>query len=187
MQAPHQRCRDAHVSRRRWLARPSQKLVNMKKPATLIGSVVLAGIVGTLLFLRPRPTAHELLPEPASLPPAARQVIKSKMGRHDTQMRRLVSSVIVLDEDGVARVAGEIFDEPALARPVAGDELNGMLPERFFVLQDDLKSRARALVIATQQHNRVALADEFAALTKSCVACHDTYLNESGAAAAPSR
>ena len=155
----------------------------MKKPVTVIGSVVIAGIVGTLLFLRPRPTAHESLPEPRSLPPAARQVLKSKMGRHDSQMRRLVSAVIVLDDDAVARVAGEIFDEPALARPVAGDELNGMLPERFFVLQDDLRSRARALVIATQQRNRVAVADEFAALTRSCVACHDTYLNESGAAA----
>jgi hypothetical protein len=159
----------------------------MKKPVTLIGSVVLAGMVGTLLFLRPRPTAHESLPEPRSLPPAARQVLKSKMGRHDTQMRRLVSAVIVLDDDAVARVAGEIFDEPALARPLAGDELNGMLPQRFFVLQDDLRARARALVIATQQHNRAVVADEFAALTKSCVTCHDAYLNESGAAAGASR
>jgi hypothetical protein len=160
----------------------------MKRPAAVIGSVVVAGIVGTLLFLRPRPTAdHDSLPEPASLPPAARQVLRSKMGRHDTQMRRLVSAVIVLDDDAVARVAGEIFDEPALARPVAGDELDGMLPERFFVLQDDLRSRARALVIATQQRNRAALADEFAALTKSCVTCHDTYLSGSGAAAGASR
>jgi hypothetical protein len=160
----------------------------MKRRATLIGSIALAAVVGLLLFLRPRPTAHhDVLPEPLSLPPAARQVLKSKMGRHDTQMRRLVSSVIVLDDDAVARVAGEIFDEPALARPVAGDELNGMLPERFFVLQDDLRSRARALVIATQRHDRVALADELAALTRSCVTCHDAYLNESGAAAGPSR
>jgi hypothetical protein len=153
----------------------------MKTRTTLIGSVVLAGLVGVLLFLRPRPTAHESLPEPASLSPVARQVLKAKMGRHDTQMRRLVSSVILRDDDAVARVAGEIFDEPALARPVAGDELNGLLPERFFVLQDDLRTRARALVIATQQRNRTVVADEFAALTRSCVACHDVYLNESGA------
>jgi hypothetical protein len=159
----------------------------MRKPVTVIGSVVLAGIVGTLLFLRPRPTAQEALPQPASLPPAARQVLKTKMGRHDTQMRRLVSSVILLDDDAVARVAGEIFDEPALARPIAGDELNGLLPDRFFVLQDDLRSRARALVIATQQRNRALVADELAALTRSCVACHDAYLNESGAAAGASR
>jgi hypothetical protein len=163
---------------------PLAKPVGMKNRATLIGSVVLAGTVGLLLFLRPRPTAHESLPEPASLPPAARQVIKSKMGRHDTQMRQLVSSVIVLDDNAVARIAGEIFDEPALARPVAGDELNGLLPERFFVLQDDLRSRARALVIATQQRDRAKLADEFAALTKSCVSCHDVYLNAPGGAGA---
>ena len=160
----------------------------MKKPATLIGSVVVAGVVATLLFLRPRPTAHESpLPQPASLPPAARQVLKAKMGRHDTQMRRLLAAVIVFDDDVVARVAGEMFDEPALARPVTGDELNGLLPERFFVLQDDLRSRARALVIATQQRNRAVVADEFAALTRSCVSCHDVYLNATGPAAGAPR
>ena len=71
------------------------------------------------------------------------------MARHDVQMRALVSRVVMLDDDGVARAAGEIFDEPALARPVAGDELNGLLPDRFFVLQDELKARSRRLVAAS--------------------------------------
>ena len=98
------------------------------------------------------------------------------MGRHDLQMQALVSRVIMLDTDGVARTAGEIFDEPALARPLAGDELNGLLPERFFVLQDKLRARARRLVTASLNNDRAALADEFAALAKSCVACHQVYL-----------
>ena len=107
---------------------------------------------------------------------AARQVMKSKMGRHDIQMQALVSRVVLLDDDGVARVAGEIFDEPALARPLAGDELNGLIPERFFVLQDELRARARRLVVASGKHDHEALADEFAGLAKGCVTCHQTFV-----------
>ena len=57
----------------------------------------------------------------------------------------------------IARVAGEIFDEPPLLRPGPGDPLHGLV------------------------------GDELGTLTKSCVACHDVYLNESGAAAGASR
>ena len=105
------------------------------------------------------------------------------MARHQDQMRTLVSRVVMLDDDGIARAAGEIFDEPALARPVAGDELNGLLPERFFVLQDELKAGSRRLVAASLSKNHVAMADEFAALAKSCVNCHEVYLH--GDAPAP--
>ena len=79
------------------------------------------------------------------------------MARHDVQMRALLSRVVLLDDDGVARTAGEIFDEPALARPIGGDELNGLLPESFFVLQDELKARARRLVIASQSGTTLRL------------------------------
>jgi cytochrome c' len=109
------------------------------------------------------------------------------MGRHDSQMKALMSRVVLLDDAGVARAAGAIFDEPSLARPVADDELNGFLPERFFVLQDELRKRARELVIASSRHDRAAVADEFAALSKTCVTCHDVYLRGANVAASTIR
>jgi len=148
----------------------------MRKTATIVGSVALAALVGTALLLRPRSLGREHLPEPSSIPAPARQAIKAKMGRHDVQMQALVSRLILLDADGVARVAGEIFDEPSLARPIGGDELNGLLPERFFVLQDELRARARRLVTASANKDRRSMAEEFGALAKSCVDCHATYL-----------
>jgi hypothetical protein len=161
------------------VARVSQKRKGVRKSTTLIGSsVVLATVVGLGLFLRPRPVARETLPVSATIPEAARQVVRTKMQRHDSQMRALISRVVLLDDDGVARVAGEVFDEPALARPVAGDELNGLLPEPFFVLQDELKARARRLVIASQRRDHAAVADEFGGLAKSCVTCHQVFLLE---------
>jgi hypothetical protein len=87
--------------------------------------------------------------------------------------------VAVLDYDGVARSAGEIFDEPTLARPVTGDELNGLLPERFFELQDALRSQARKVVDAAARRDSAQLASGFGELTKTCITCHDVYLRGS--------
>jgi hypothetical protein len=147
------------------------------KSLTIGGSLVLAVAVGLALLLRPKPIAHDELPASASMPPAVRQVVRSKMGRHEAQMQALVSRVVMLDDDGIARTAGEIFDEPALARPLAGDELNGLIPERFFALQDELRARARRLVAASGRHDRDAVAEEFAALAKSCVGCHQVFVH----------
>jgi hypothetical protein len=158
------------------VAQLSQNPSNVTKTVTIAGSAILATAIGLGLFLRPKPTAREELAAPVSLPPIARQALKTKMARHQIQMRTLVSHIVMLDDDGVARAAGEIFDEPSLARPVAGDELNGLLPERFFALQDELKARSRRVVVASLARNHAAMADEFAALAKSCVDCHDVYL-----------
>jgi hypothetical protein len=152
----------------------------MTKSLAASGSLVLAAIVGAAILLRPKPVAHDELPASTALPPAARQVVRSRMGRHEAQMKALVSRVVLLDSDGVARVGGEIFDEPTIARPIAGDELNGLIPERFFVLQDELRARARQLVIASQKHDSDAIATEFAALARSCVGCHQVFVHGDG-------
>jgi hypothetical protein len=146
------------------------------KSTVLVGSVVLAGFVGAAIFLRPTSSAKEELARPVAIPEAMLSVIRTKMGRHDLQMKALVERVVLLDDDGVARAAGAIFDEPSLARPITGDELNGVLPERFFVLQDELRRRARLLVAASGRHDRTAVANEFAELSKTCLACHEVYL-----------
>jgi len=158
------------------VAQLSQDHSNVTKTVTIAGSAILATAIGLGLFLRPKSTAQEQLAASASLPPIARQVLRTKMARHELQMRTLVSRIVLLDDDGVARAAGEIFDEPSLARPVAGDELNGLLPERFFALQDELKARSRRVVAASLARNHAAMADEFAGLAKSCINCHDVYL-----------
>jgi hypothetical protein len=146
------------------------------KSTAITGSVFLATVVGAAVLLQSRRTAHDELTASPTMPAPARQVVRSKMARHEAQMKALVSRVVLLDDDGVARVAGEIFDEPALARPIGGDELNGMIPERYFALQDDLRARARQLVIASSSHNREAIANEFAAIAKSCVSCHQVFI-----------
>jgi hypothetical protein len=142
-------------------------------------STVLGCAIAIALLLRPSHTI-ERGPElgvPERIPPAMRAVIASKMRRHAEQLPALVSKVVVLDYDGAARAAGQIFDEPEIARPVGGDELNGVLPERFFVLQESLRTGARRIVEAAAQRDGGRLAETFGELTKTCVACHDVYLH----------
>lgn len=151
----------------------------MKSKVVVATSTVVAGAIAIALILRP---SHSIAPTPElgvpeHIPEAARAVIRSRMQRHGEQLGVLVSRVVVLDYDGAARTAGEIYDEPTLARPLTGDELNGVLPERFFVLQDDLRSQARRMVTAAASRDSAQLASDFGALTKSCITCHDLYLH----------
>jgi hypothetical protein len=153
----------------------------VKNKLIIVSSTAVAGAIAVALILRP---SHSIAPGPElavpeRIPPAARAVIRSKMHRHAEQLTGLVMKVAVLDYDGVARGAGEIFDEPTLARPVTGDELNGLLPERFFELQDALRSQARKVVDAAARRDSAQLASGFGDLTKTCVACHDVYLRGS--------
>jgi hypothetical protein len=153
----------------------------MKRPILLGSSTFVAGVIAVLLFLRPTRSISPgpELATPERIPPALASVIRTKMGRHGEQMRSLVSHVVVLDYDRTARVAGEIFDEPALARPIAGDELNGLLPARFFELQDAMRAQARVMVDAAARRNNKAVSDAFGALAKSCIGCHAAYLTGS--------
>ncbi len=149
------------------------------KTRTIVGlSTVLGCAVAVALILRPSHTIHRgpELAVPERIPPAMRAVIASKMRRHAEQLPALVSKVVVLDYDGAARSAGEIFDEPEIARPLSGDDLNGLLPERFFVLQEAMRSGARRIVEAAAQRDSRRLADSFGDLTRTCVSCHDVYL-----------
>ena len=149
-----------------------------KRIAVASGTLLLAGGIAAAIVLRPSPTGRDVLEEPEHIPPAAREILRRRMERHGAEMRELVMRVILIDDDAAARIAGEIYDEPTLARPLGRDELNGMLPDRFFVLQDDLKARSRSLVAALARHDRRVIADDFAALTRGCLACHDAYLHE---------
>jgi hypothetical protein len=153
----------------------------VKNHIVIASSTLVAGAIAVALILRP---SRSIAPGPdlavaQRIPAAARAVIRTKMRRHAQQLPALMASVVALDYDAVARAAGEIFDEPALARPLAGDEINGLLPERFFVLQDALRTEARHVVAAAARRDGGPLADAFGALTRTCVACHDVYVNGS--------
>lgn len=149
---------------------------------TVLLSVVAVGMVAAGVILLPArkiaPEHH--LAEPAHLPSVARGLLKQRMARHGNDMTELMSTVAVLDFEGAAKAARHVAEEATIARPVGSDatELNAQLPERFFQLQDDLKASARTMATAAEAHDANALADSFGRLARTCVSCHQVYLND---------
>ena len=122
------------------------------------------------------PAEHHLAP-PADLSPTVRRLLHERMGRHAKTMSELVQAVIVLDYPQTERLAHEIGEQPRLARPLSQDatELNSSLPDEFFRLDDQLRSRASLLADAARMRNGAELATSFGNLAETCVACHRTY------------
>jgi cytochrome c556 len=124
------------------------------------------------------PAAKKGLETPSYLSPIARQLLKQRMARHGGDTLALVRAVLFLDHETTQRLAAEIAAEPRLTRPIAGgaDDINAALPERFFVLQDELRSRALDLAQAARGPDHEKLAARLGELTQTCVSCHATYL-----------
>jgi hypothetical protein len=126
--------------------------------------------------------APDHLPEPGYLPPNARALLHADMQRHATQMSALASSALLLDFDNVAATARAVASEPRIARPTTHDAtlLNARLPERFFVLQDQLYAQASQLAAAAEARDAAAATSAYGAMAATCMACHASYLTGPG-------
>lgn len=157
----------------------------MKRGRAVVAAMVLAAVSSPAEKPKAVPaaqktpaTAVKKLPAPDYLNELARQLLRKRMARHGHDMTLLVQGVILLQRDVVTELAGSIASEPRITRPIAGgaDDLNAALPERFFVLQDQLRERARALSEVAKQKDDAALAARLGELTQTCVGCHSAYL-----------
>jgi hypothetical protein len=121
---------------------------------------------------------HPGLPAPDYLPESARTLLRKKMARHGQDARDLMFGVTLLRYDLARATAERIAAEPRLERPQAGaeDEPAAFLPERFFVLQDELRRRAQAVATAAGKKDDPALAESYGLLMQTCVSCHSAYL-----------
>lgn len=144
-----------------------------------LGLVVQAGAAEPTSAKKPSKTSKTSLPAPDYLPAEARATLRKKMTRHGQAMTDLMLGVMLLQYDAASAAASRIVNEPRIARPVPGEEgeseLNALLPERFFVLQDEARNRAQAVQEAARKRDDAALAESFGRLTETCVSCHSAY------------
>ena len=136
----------------------------------------------------PLPVAPKAKPpstRPELLTPLARSLLHKRMERHGDSMLRLVVSVTLLQREKAHRFATEIATEPRLTRPMPGDDqsFNNGLPERLFVLQDELRSRAKTLATVAQGSNDEAMASSLGLVLQTCVSCHSLFLSPEATAA----
>lgn len=117
------------------------------------------------------------LEPPVTLSGTARVALRTRMANHARDMGALVSAIMVLDYDQIQERATTIADDASLARPLTADatELNSMLPDQFFVHQDQLRGQARALAEAARRKHAMDTAGRYGALAETCVQCHATY------------
>lgn len=115
---------------------------------------------------------------PPVLNELARQLLRRRMERHGRDLNQLSSGVVLLRREVVLAVAQTISSEPRITRPLpdSRDELNGALPERFFVLQDEVRERAKALTEAAKNRDDAAVAEAYGRTIQTCVACHVSFL-----------
>lgn len=124
------------------------------------------------------PRLKQSLDAPDYLSPLARQMLRRRMERHGRDTATLFLAVVTLQRVVVAELAKDLAAEPRIVRPLPDsmDDLNAALPERFFVLQDELRDRARDLEKAALVGTDDELSARMASLTQTCVACHSAYL-----------
>jgi hypothetical protein len=125
------------------------------------------------------PKASPGLPAPDYLPEPARGLLRKKMERHGEDAKDLMFGVTLLQYDMARAAAQRISAEPRFVRPIMGGEgdLNTLLPERFFVLQDEARLRAQAIAAAAEKRDNKALAESYGRLMETCVSCHSAYLH----------
>lgn len=126
------------------------------------------------------------LPSPEHIESATLTQLRERMGRHGNTVSNLVRAVVLLDRPTVRTLAGNIADEEIAAGTWASINtwatIKGNkrlpLPNEFYEQQDALRVSARELAAAALPGgDDNALADRFATLTRTCVACHSVYLH----------
>jgi cytochrome c556 len=117
------------------------------------------------------------LEAPDYLPEAARSVLRTIMASHARNMAELMSAVMVLDYPRIHATADAVASDASLARPMTREasELNALLPEDFFLQQDDLRAQAQVLADSASRQSPYAVASAYGHLSESCVRCHYVY------------
>lgn len=128
----------------------------------------------------PSPAVAEEAPDHASdeeLPIIVRRLLQPRMVRHGQDFAALHVTVKNEHLEDVARIAGEIADEPMIARPAEGQEdtLNARLPPAFFTHQDALRERATVLADAAEAGDVSAVRRAYDDLGATCSACHQRW------------
>lgn len=153
-------------------------------------SVVLSIVIPGVAIAASAPQVATKLPPPDHVSAETRAELRSRMGFHGQTMSSLVQAVVLLDRPSIRVLATRIADTEVVARTeeVSRAHRTLALPERYFLEQKHLAEAARNLAVtAAGDGDDAALADRFAALTRTCVGCHSAYLHGTPPALAPSK
>jgi hypothetical protein len=101
------------------------------------------------------------------------------MTDHAATMSSFMEAIVLLDRTRLVALGRSIAaTEVIAASPLPISESSrALLPRDFFTEQIALSTIARQLVTAAQEEGDQGLSDRFAALARTCVGCHSSYLH----------
>jgi hypothetical protein len=152
--------------------------VHMASPLLYALLVVTFGSEGAGPTPKPRPADLVHMEQRSRLPNLVRELLQERMADHGDEMQLLLEAVLMLNPDLAQQVARQIAGQPILSRPISGepDTVNAEIPKAFFRLQEQLRTRARAVGAAASSGDSRRLAKSTGSLIQTCVACHSVYL-----------
>jgi hypothetical protein len=156
----------------------SARLIADPLDRRLLFVLALMGAIFARFADASEPARH--LPPPDHLASETMRDLKARMGRHGNTMSNLVRAVVLLDRPGIQGMARNIADEEIIASTANGSRSAKPLPlpREFSKEQDALRVAAQQLAVAAVAGgDDKALADAFATVTRTCVACHSSYLH----------
>jgi hypothetical protein len=155
------------------------------RQSTITGFVTFAVVlsVHTVVAAPKPPAPARRLAAPEHVSAEVRQQVKARMGQHAATMESLVRAVVLLDRPTIRVLAGRIADEEVIAQTTGiRHKQPPVLPAKFFAEQDALAAAARQLAAAAIDGGEdAALAERFAAVTRTCIGCHSTYMHDAPA------
>jgi hypothetical protein len=158
-------------------------LARHRAPLAVVLALSLAAGAATVMAgapqpSTPRPGPARHLPAPQYLSAQSRAELTTRMGQHGATMSNLVRAVVLLDRPTVRTLAGRIADEEIVAGLATRSGGPSPLPEAFTRQQADLRTAAQRLAVAAALGgDDETLADQFGAVTRTCVSCHAVYLH----------
>ena len=101
-----------------------------------------------------------------------RNTLRAKMKKHGGDWKRIPTAAVLLHYAEVETFAQDIVNQPRIAEDVG--QIAG-LGDAFFILQEELRTRARALKDAAAAKDPKAVAASMGQVADTCATCHAIY------------
>jgi hypothetical protein len=99
------------------------------------------------------------------------------MKRHAGAATALVQAVVFLDYAAIQTIGRSVSVEELGGECDSGVHCLPGLPRAFFLEQVTFNTVARQLARAAEDRDEGAVSDRFAALVRTCVGCHASYVH----------
>lgn len=109
---------------------------------------------------------------PGAMSRENRSFLKGKMKHHNKDAKDLAIAVATVNLAEVQRLAQSLANAPRLDRAAGAAS---QLPDRFFELQDELKTTSQKLADAARATDANAVLGQYKLLVTTCMNCHLSF------------